>query len=98
MDYKEWTEMIERNYDEISEKLEEAYELAKEKPWGLVDVIMNQDGEVYLDEEANIDTMAGDVWSGEAIYIARLDSEGIDEVTEVYLDETIQRKLDELNF
>ena len=44
MNNKEWIEMAENKYDEIFEKLEEAVEIARDKDWGTVDVIIDQDG------------------------------------------------------
>lgn len=98
MENKAWMALIEENYDEIYDKLVTAVELAKEKCWGTVDVIMNQDGLLYIDEEASINTMAGEILKGDAIYIKRFNAEDIDEDTEIDVDEVIEIKLDELNF
>ena len=94
----EWMKMVEEKYDEAVEKLEEASEIARGKDWGLVDVLMDQEGLLYIDEEASINTMAGEVLQGDAIYIARLDAANIDEDTEVDVENLIETKLDELNY
>lgn len=98
MENVEWMKMVEEKYDEAVEKLEEAVEIARCKEWGTVDVLMDSDGLLYIDEEASINTMAGEVLQGEAIYIARLDAADIDEDTEVDVENLIEVKLDELNF
>ncbi len=98
MENKAWMALIEEKCDEIYDKLVTAVELAKEKCWGTVDVIMNQDGLLYIDEEASINTMAGEILKGDAIYIKRFNAEDIDEDTEIDVDEVIEIKLDELNF
>lgn len=98
MNNKEWIEMAENKYDEIFEKLEEAVEIARSKSWGTVDVLMDQDGLLYIGEEASINTMAGEVLQGEAIYIARLDAANIDDETEVDIENLVEVKLDELNY
>jgi hypothetical protein len=98
MENVEWMKMVEEKYDEAVEKLEEAVEIARGKSWGTVDVLMDQEGLLYIDEEASINTMAGEVLQGEAIYIARLDAANIDEDTEVDVENLVEVKLDELNF
>lgn len=98
MENVEWMELLERKYDEAVEKLQEAVEIARYKDWGTVDVLMDSDGLLYIDEEASINTMAGEVLQGEAIYIARLDAADIDDDTEVDVANLIETKLDELNY
>lgn len=94
----EWMKMVEEKYDEAVEELQEAVEIARCKEWGTVDVLMDQEGLLYIDEEASINTMAGEVLQGDAIYIARLDAANIDDETEVDVENLIEIKLDELNF
>ncbi len=98
MENVEWMQMVEEKYDEAVEKLEEAVEIARSKSWGTVDVLMDSEGLLYIDEEASINTMAGEVLQGEAIYIARLDASFIDDETEVDVENLVEVKLDELNF
>ena len=98
MENVEWMKLAEEKYDEAVEKLQEAVEIARCKEWGTVDVLMDSDGLLYIDEEASINTMAGEVLKGDAIYIARLDAANIDEDTEVDVENLVETKLDELNF
>jgi len=98
MENVEWMELLERKYDEAVEELQEAVEIARCKEWGTVDVLMDSDGLLYIDEEASINTMAGEVLKGDAIYIARLDAANIDEDTEVDVENLVEVKLDELNY
>jgi len=98
MENVEWMKMVEEKYDEAVEKLEEAVERARGYGWGTVDVLMDQEGLLYIDEEASINTMAGEVLQGDAIYIARLDAANIDDDTEVDVENLIETKLDELNY
>ena len=98
MENVEWMKLAEEKYDEAVEKLQEAVEIARCKEWGTVDVLMDSDGLLYIDEEASINTMAGEVLQGEAIYIARLDAANIDDETEVDIENLLETKLDELNY
>ena len=98
MENVEWMKMVEEKHDEAVKKLQEAVERARGYGWGTVDVLMDGDGLLYIDEEASINTMAGEVLQGDAIYIARLDAANIDEDTEVDVENLIETKLDELNY
>lgn len=98
MENVEWMKLVEEKYDEVREKLEEAVEIARYKGWGTVDVLMDQDVLLYIDEEVSINTMAGEVLKGDAIYIARLNAADIDDETDVDVENLIEIKLDELNY
>lgn len=69
-----WEELVEKCDEEIRDKITEAIRMAYESPWGIIRVILHEDGDVYLAHFASDSTTDGEVWSGRAIYIVSFDA------------------------
>lgn len=72
---KEWIKLIEKNRDEILDKLEEALKQAFEMNSGVTEVILTQDGKVDIATYTSENSMDGDVWNGRAIAIRRFNAQ-----------------------
>jgi len=77
MDEK-WKSLIEKYKDEIRVEVELAINDAFATEEGIVDVILNENGKVYMVDSPSIDTIASEVSSGNAIYIGRFDAKDYD--------------------
>lgn len=75
MEGKEWIKLIEKNRDEILDKLEEALKQAFEMNMGVTEVILSQDGKVGIATYTSENSMDGAVWAGEAIAIRRFNAQ-----------------------
>ena len=75
MEGKEWIELIEKNRDEILDKLEEALKQAFEMNSGVTEVILTQDGKVDIATYTSENSTDGDVYAGTAIAIRRFDAQ-----------------------
>jgi hypothetical protein len=75
MKSKQWIKLIEKNRDEILDKLEEALKQAFEMNMGVTEVILSQDGKVDIATYTSENSMDGAVWAGEAIAIRRFDAQ-----------------------
>jgi len=69
-----WEKLFKEHEDEIQDKITEAIRMAYESPWGIIRVILHEDGDVYLAHFASDSTTDGEVWSGRAIYIVSFDA------------------------
>lgn len=69
-----WEKLFKEHEDEIQDKITEAIRMAYESPWGIIRVILHEDGDVYLAHFASDSTTDGKVWSGRAIYIVSFDA------------------------
>lgn len=69
-----WEELVEKCDEEIRDKITEAIRMAYESPWGIIRVILHEDGDVCLAHFASDSTTDGEVWSGRAIYIVSFDA------------------------
>jgi len=75
MKSKQWIKLIEKNRDEILDKLEEALKQAFEMNMGVTEVILSQDGKVGIATYTSENSMDGDVWNGRAIAIRRFNAQ-----------------------
>jgi len=75
MKSKQWIKLIEKNRDEILDKLEEALKQAFEMNMGVTEVILSQDGKVDIATYTSENSMDGDVWNGRAIAIRRFNAQ-----------------------
>jgi hypothetical protein len=75
MKSKQWIKLIEKNRDEILDKLEEALKQAFEMNMGVTEVILSQDGKVGIATYTSENSMDGDVWNGRAIAIHRFNAQ-----------------------
>lgn len=75
MKSKQWIKLIEKNRDEILDKLEEALKQAFEMNSGVTEVILTQDGKVDIATYTSENSTDGDVYAGTAIAIRRFDAQ-----------------------
>jgi hypothetical protein len=69
-----WEKLAEKFEEKIKDKIEEAIEMAYESPWGIISVVLHEDGDVYVTHDASDSTTDGEVWAGRAIYIVSFDA------------------------
>lgn len=67
-----WAELLNRHEDRIKEAIEKAFALACDGPRGVEYAVeVSRDGEVSISEFIGSGSMSQDVWSGEALEVAR---------------------------
>lgn len=79
-----WKELVEKCDEEIRDKIEEAIKMAYESPFGVISVILHEDGHVYVAHDASDSTTDGEVWAERAIYVVCFDVNDYDIVNDLY--------------
>lgn len=80
----DWEKKVEQYEEEIKDKIEEAIKMAYESPFGVISVILHEDGDVYVAHDASDSTTDGEVWAERAIYVVCFDVNDYDIVNDLY--------------
>lgn len=62
----DWNKLIKKNESEVEKKIQEAKILSKKRNYGVINILIYQDGDVYLSTQPSPDMIESEILSGKA--------------------------------